>query len=160
MLRGAAESVAGALFGRAGQRTVQHRGSGEIEWLAVVPQAPGALTVLDKPRSWSKRVAVVTEPSQYLAGVRETRLQSLQGANGSGQRPAESGRELLRGARLLEAREQRLDGTVIGGAMPVEVVDRAASGIAGAIGVLAGRERAIDALGGKRTASTCGWLPS
>jgi hypothetical protein len=131
VLGGAAESFAGAFIGRAGQRAVQDRGSGEVERLAVLAQTAGDLAVVDEPRSWSKRVAVMSEAGQDLAGVRETRRQSLQRVDGSVELPSQSGRELLRGARLLGARQQRLDGAVIGGAVPVEVVDRAASGIPG-----------------------------
>jgi hypothetical protein len=126
--------------------TVQDRGSGEVKWLAVVAQAAGDLAVVEEPRSWSQRVAVVSEPGQDLAGVREARFEALQRVDGSVERPSQSGRELLRGARLLDAREQRLGGAVIGGAVHVEVIDRAASGIAGTIGVLPSAERTIDAL--------------
>jgi hypothetical protein len=50
VLREAAES-AGAVLARPGERAVQHRGSGEVERLAVVPQALGDLAVVDEP--WS-----------------------------------------------------------------------------------------------------------
>ena len=59
----AAESVAGALLARPGERAVQHRGSGEVERLADVPQAAGDLAVVDEPRSWSERVDMVSEQS-------------------------------------------------------------------------------------------------
>ena len=72
-------------------------------------------------------------------------------------KPTQTARQLLGSARLSDARKQRLDGAVIRGAVPVEVVDRAASGIAGAIGVLAA-ERTINALVGRRAAGACGWL--
>jgi hypothetical protein len=52
--RRAAESVAGALFPRAGEHAVQHRGSGDVERLVVVPQAAGDLAVIDEPRSRSE----------------------------------------------------------------------------------------------------------
>jgi hypothetical protein len=146
VLGGAAEGVAGAVLPRAGERAVQDRRSSEIEWLAVVAQAAGDLAVVEEPRSWSERVAVVSEPGQDLAGVREARFEALQRVDGSVERPSQSGRELLRGARLPDAREQRLDSAVIRGAVPLDVVDRAASGVAGGIGVLAGAERTIDAL--------------
>ena len=142
----AAESATGAVLPRAGERAVQDHGSSEIEWLAVVTQAASDLAVVEQPRSWSEHVAVVSKPGQDLAGVRETRFEALQRVDGSVQRPSQSGRELLRGAPLLDARQQRLDSAVIRGAVHVEVIDRAASGIAGGIGVLAGGERAIDAL--------------
>jgi hypothetical protein len=41
VLRRVAESVAGSLSTRAGERAVQHRGSGDVERLVVVPQAAG-----------------------------------------------------------------------------------------------------------------------
>jgi hypothetical protein len=84
---------------------VQHCGSGEVKRLAVVAQAAGDLAVVDEPRSWSERVAVVSEPCQDLAGVREARFESLQRVDGSVERPSQSARELLRGARLPDARE-------------------------------------------------------
>jgi hypothetical protein len=111
--------------------------------------------------AWSERVAVVSEPGQDLAGVREARFESLQRVDGSVERPSQSGRELLRAAGFLDAGEQRLDGAVIGGAVHVEVVDRAASGVAGGIGVSARGDREIDALVGGRMAGACsrffGW---
>ena len=58
-----AESVAGALLARPGERAVQDRGSGEVERLADVPQAAGDLAVVDEPRSWSERVDMVSEQS-------------------------------------------------------------------------------------------------
>ena len=157
VLRQAAESFAGALLARAGERAVQDRCSGEVERLAVVAQAAGDLAVVDEPRSWSERVAA-TEPRQDLAGVREARFEVFQGFDGSGQCPSQTEGQLLGGARLSDARKQRLDGAVIRGAVPVVVVDRAASGIAGAVGVLAA-ERAIDALVGGRAAGACEWFP-
>jgi hypothetical protein len=57
-------SFPGALFGPAGGRAVQDRGSGEVERLAVVAQAAGDLAVVDEPRSWSERVALVSGPCQ------------------------------------------------------------------------------------------------
>ena len=41
VLRRVAKSVAGSLLARAGERAVQHRGSGDVERLVVVPQAAG-----------------------------------------------------------------------------------------------------------------------
>jgi hypothetical protein len=133
----AAESFAGALFGRAGERTVQDRGRGQVERLPAVPQALGDLAVVDEPWSWSERAALVSEPCEDLAGVREAVFEVLQRVDGSVQRPSQTARQLLGGERSADARKQRLDGAVIGGAVPVKVVDRAASGTAGAIGVLA-----------------------
>ena len=98
VLGGAAESGAGAVLLRAGERAVQHRGSGEVERVAVVAQAAGDLAVVEEPWSWSKRVAVVSEPCQDLAGVREDCFESLRRADGSVERPSQSGREGLRGA--------------------------------------------------------------
>ena len=116
VLGGIAESVAGAVLPRTGERAVQHRGGGEVERLAVVPQAAGDLAVVDEPWSWSERVAVVSEPGEDLAGVREARFEVLQRVDGSGQRPSQTAGQLLSGARLSDAGEQRLDGAVIGGA--------------------------------------------
>ena len=158
VLRGIGESVAAAALPRIGERAVQDRGGGEVERLAVVAQAAGDLAVVDEPWSWSERVAVVSEPREDLAGVPQALFEVLQRVDGSGQRPSQTTRQLLGGAWLSDARKQRLDGTVICGAVPVEVVDRAASGIAGAIEVLAA-ERPIDALVGRRAARACGWLP-
>jgi hypothetical protein len=109
--------------GRGRVSAVQHRSSGEVERLAVVAQAAGDLAVVDEPWSWSERVAVVTEPCQDLAGVSEARFEVFQRVDGSGQRPSQTARQLLGGARLSDARQQRLDGAVIGGAVPVDVVE-------------------------------------
>lgn len=122
----AAEGVVGAVLPRAGERAVQERGSGEVERLVIVAQAAGDLAVVEEPRSWSERVAVVSKPCQGLAGVREARFESMQRADGSVERPSQCGRELLRGARLLDAREQRLDGAVIRSPVPLDVVGMAA----------------------------------
>ena len=54
VLGGAAESFAGARSPRADERAVQHRGSGDVERLVVVPQAAGDLAVIDEPRSRSQ----------------------------------------------------------------------------------------------------------
>jgi hypothetical protein len=88
MLCGAAESSAGAVLSRAGERAVQDGSSGEVKRLAVVAQAAGDLTVVDEPWSWSERVAVVTEPCQDLPGVREARFEPLQRVDGSVERPS------------------------------------------------------------------------
>ena len=105
---------------------MQDRGSGEVERHAAVAQAAGDLAVIDEPRSWSKPVALVSEPCHGLAGVREARFESLQRVDGSVQRPSQTARELLRAARLVDAREQRLDDAIIRGPVPVELVDRPA----------------------------------
>jgi hypothetical protein len=157
-LRGHAESFTGAFIRRAGQRTVQDRGSGEVQRPVVVPQAPGDLAVVDEPRSWSERIAVVTEPGQDLARVRETRFQSLQRADGSVQRPSQTARQLLRGARLLDAGEHGLDGAVVRGPVPVKRVDRATPGIAGPVGVLPAQQ-ALTEVVGQRAAWTAGSIP-
>jgi hypothetical protein len=86
-------------------RAVQHRGGGGIEWLVVVPQAAGDLAVIDEPGSWSERVAVVSEPCQDLASVREARFQTSQGADGSVECPSQPARKLLRRARLADTGE-------------------------------------------------------
>lgn len=149
VLCGAVESFAGAFFGRAGQRAVQHRSSGEVDRLVVVAQAAGGLAVVDEPRSRSERVAVVSEPCQDLAGVREDHFQSLQGAHGSVERPSQPARKLLRRARLVDACEQRLDGAVIRGPVPGKVVDRAAPRPAGQI-IASVAQRAVSAVVGTR----------
>lgn len=153
VLRGVHERVPGAVLARTGERAVQHHGGGEVERVRVVSSAAGDLAVVEEAWSWSERVVVVPDPREDLAGVREAPFESLQGVDGSGQRPSQAAGELLRGARFPDAREHRLDGAVISGAVPVEVVDRASPGIAGPIGVLAA-ERAIDALVGGRVIST------
>ena len=102
---------------------MQDRGGSEVERLAVAAQAASVLAVVDEPRSWSERVAVAPEPREDLAGVREARFESLQRVDGSVQRPSQSVRELLRHARFLDAREQRLGGAVVRGPVPVELVD-------------------------------------
>ncbi len=84
VLWGAAKSFAGALSARAGQRAVQHRGGGEVERPVAVAQAASDLAVVEEPRSWPERVAVVSEPGQDLAGVREARFESLQRVDGCG----------------------------------------------------------------------------
>jgi hypothetical protein len=45
---------------------VQERSRDEVEWLAVVPEAAGDLAVVEEPRSWSERVAAVSEPGQGI----------------------------------------------------------------------------------------------
>jgi hypothetical protein len=87
----------------------------------------------------------VPEPREDLAGVPEARFELFQRCDGPAQRPPQAASELLRGARFPDAGEHRLDGALVGGAVPVEVVDRAASGIAGAVCV-AMVDREVDAL--------------
>jgi hypothetical protein len=122
VLGGAAESVAGAVLPRAGERAVQERSRDEVEWLAVVPEAAGDLAVVGEPWSWSERVAAVSEAGQDVAGVREARLESLQRVHGPVQRPSQTVGQLLRGAWLAYAGEQRLDGAVIRGPVPVKLL--------------------------------------
>jgi hypothetical protein len=97
---------------------------------------------------------VVPEPGQSLAGVREPRFESLQRVDGPGQRPSQSDRELLRGARLPGIREQRLNGAVVRGPLPVELVDRAASGIAGPVGVLLAQHAVTEVVDRSATRTT------
>jgi hypothetical protein len=52
---------------------VQHRGGGKVERVAGVSQAAGDLATVEKSWSWAERVAVVPDPGQDLAGVREGR---------------------------------------------------------------------------------------
>jgi hypothetical protein len=68
----------------------------------------------------------------------------MQRADCSLERPSQPARQLLRGARLSDACEQRLDGAVIRSPVPLEVVGRAASGTAGQI-VASVAQRAISA---------------
>ena len=124
----------------------------------VVPQAAGDLAVADEPGSWSERVAVVSEPCQDLAGVRKARFQSLQRADCSLERPSQPARQLLRGARLSDACEQRLDGAVVRSPVPVEVVGRAAPGTAGQI-IASVAQSAISTVVGTRAAWTAGRMP-
>ncbi len=122
MIGNAAESFAGALPARTSERAMQDRGRGQVERLAAVLQTAGDLALLQEPGSWSKRVAVVSEPCEDLAGVRQALFEGSQRVDGSGQRPSQTIRELVGGARLSHARQQRLDGTVIRGAMLVQVI--------------------------------------
>ena len=63
-------SVAGALLARPGEGAVQHRGSGEVERLADVPQAAGDPAVVDEPRSWSERVDMVSNSRPHADAAR------------------------------------------------------------------------------------------
>jgi hypothetical protein len=124
VLRRGAEPAAGAVLPRTGERVVQHRGGGEVERLAGVTQAAGDLPAMEEPWSRLEHVAAVPEPREDLAGVPEARFELFQRGDGPGQRPPQAAGELLRGARFPDAGEHRLDGALIGGAVPVEVVDR------------------------------------
>ena len=101
---------------------------------------------------------MVPEPRQGLAGLHEVRFEPLQRVDGSGQRPAETAGELLRGARLPDAGEHRLDGPLVRGAKPVEFVDRAAPRVAGGVGVLAA-ECEIDRFVYSRATRAAGQIP-
>jgi hypothetical protein len=103
VLRWAAESVAGAFFARLGERAVEHSGGGLVEWLAVVPQAAGDFRAGDDAWSGRERVGVMSRPLHGLAGVGEVRLEAAQGVDGSLKRPSQPARELVCGARLVDA---------------------------------------------------------
>lgn len=118
VLRGVHQRVPDAVLTRTGERAVQHHGGGEVERFRAVSSAAGDLAVVEEAWSWSERVVVVPDPREDLAGVREAPFESLQGVDGSGQRPSQAAGELLRGARFPDAREHRLDGAVISGAVP------------------------------------------
>ena len=136
---------------------MQDPGRGQAERLPAVPHAAADLAVVEEPRSRSERVGVLSEPYEDLAGVRQALFEVSQ-RDGSRQRPSQTTRQLLGGAGLSDARQQRLDGTVIPGAISVQVIKSVASGIAGAIGVFAA-ERTTDAFARKRETGACGWLP-
>jgi hypothetical protein len=74
VLRWAAESVAGALSARAGERAAQHARGCEVKRLAVVPQTAGDLRVGDDPWSGRERVGVMSRPLQGLPGVGEVSI--------------------------------------------------------------------------------------
>jgi hypothetical protein len=130
VLCGVAERVAGAVLARTGEGAVQHRGGGKVERVAGVSQTAGNLATVNKAWSWAERVAVVPDPGEDLAGVREGGFEVFEGVDRSGQRPFEPAGELGRGAWLSDAGEHRFDGAVIGGPVAVQRVGRAASGIA------------------------------
>ncbi|MGO9902054.1 MAG: hypothetical protein ACLP0J_20755 [Solirubrobacteraceae bacterium] len=103
MLRWAAESVAAAFFARLGERAVQHaRGCG-VEWLAVGSPAAVDFRVGDDPSSGRERVSVMSRPLDGLAGLGEVRLKAAQGVDGALKRPSQPARELVCGARLVDA---------------------------------------------------------
>jgi hypothetical protein len=101
---------------------------------------------------------VVSEPCEGLAGVLEARFELLQRIDSPGQCPSQAAGALLHGAWLPDAGEHRLDGTLIHGSPPVEVVDGASPRIARAIGVSAA-EREIDALAGRPVSWSAGPVP-
>jgi hypothetical protein len=136
---GAAESFAGAVLPPAVERAMQDSSSGEIEWLAVVAQAAGDLAVVEEPRPWSERetVGVRVASGSDRCSRGSLRVVAAHRRFGSASIPI----RLLRGARLLDAREQRLDGAVVRGPVPVELGARAAPGVAGLVGALPPRTR-------------------
>jgi hypothetical protein len=77
--------------------------AGLVERLAVVSQAPGDLRVGNDPWSGRERVGVMSETLHGLAAVREARLEAAQRVDGSLKRPSQPARELVRGARLVDA---------------------------------------------------------
>jgi len=131
VLRWAAESVAGALLARPDERTMQHARGREVKRLAVVSHAAGDLRAGDDPWSGRERVGVMSNALDGLAGGGEVRFEAAQGVDGSLNRPSQPTRELVCGARFVDAGEQRFDGAVVTGAVPVELVGRTAPWKAG-----------------------------
>ncbi len=127
----AAESVAGALFARPGERAMQHARGCEVKRLAVRSPAAGDLRAGDDAWSGRERVGVMSRPLHGLAGGGEVRLKAAQGVDGSLNRPSQPARELVCGARFVNAGEQRFDGAVVTAAEPVQSIGRTATWKAG-----------------------------
>ena len=136
VLGGIAERVAGAVLRRTGEGTVQHRGSGKIDGIAGVPQAAADLSIAQQAVPRPELVVVVPDTDESLAKVREGDFEVLQGVDRSGQRPLEPAGELRGGARFPDAGEHRFHGTVIGGPVAVQRVDRTAPRVTGRVPVL------------------------
>jgi hypothetical protein len=73
----------------------------------------------------------MSEALDGLAGVGEVPLEAAQSGGGSLKRPSQPARELVCGARFVDAGEQRFDGALVIGPEPVEIVRRTASRKAG-----------------------------
>jgi hypothetical protein len=96
-----------------------------------VSHAAGDLPLVDDAGSRRERVGAMSEALHGLAGVGEVRLEAAQGVDGSLKRPSQPARELVCGARLVNAGEYRFDGAVVSDAVPVELVGRTAPWKAG-----------------------------
>ncbi len=139
-----AESLVRPFVARPGEYAMQHAGGCEVKRLAVVSHAARDLRGGDDPWSGRERVGVMSEALHGLAGGGEVRVETAQGVDGSLKRPSQPARELVSGARSVNADEQRFDGALVSGAEPVELVGRTAPRKAGrGTGSLA--QRAISA---------------
>ena len=110
---------------------MQHARGREVKRLAVVSHAAGDLRGGDDPWPGRERVGVMSEALDGLAGGGEVPLEAAQSVDGSLKRPSQPARELVRGARFVDAGEQRFDGALVTGAEPGELVGRTAPWKAG-----------------------------
>jgi hypothetical protein len=123
---------------------MQHARGREVKGLAVVSHAAGDLRGGDDPWSGRERVGVMSDTLDGLAGGGEVRFKAAQGIDRSLKRPSQPARELVCGARFVDAGEQRFDGAVVSSAVPVELVGRTAPWKAGR-GTGSRAQRAISA---------------
>lgn len=132
-LRRVADGVAGAVLPRTDEGPVQHRGGGKVERVARVSQAARQaardLATVEKSWSWAEQVAVVPDPRENLAGVREGGFEVFKGLDRARTRPLEPAGEPGRSAGFPDAGELRFDGAVIRSPVAVERVGPAASGM-------------------------------
>ena len=117
-----AESLARTFVAPPGERAMQHARGCEVKRLVVVSHAAGDLRGGDNPWSGRERVGVMSEALDGLAGGGEVPLEAAQGGDRSLERPSQPARELVCGARFVDAGEQRFDDTIVTAAKPVEVV--------------------------------------
>ena len=143
-LRRGAESLARTFLGRAGERAMQHARGCEVKRLVVVSHAAGDLSGGDDPWPGRERVGVMPEALYGLAGGGDVPLEAAQGVDRSLKRPSQPARELVSGARFVDAGEQRFDGALVTGAKPVELVGGTAPWKAGR-GTGSRAQRAISA---------------
>ena len=68
----------------------------------------------------------MSEALHGLAGGGEVPLEAAQGVDGSLERKSQPARELVCGARCLDAGERRFDGALVSGSVLVEMVGRTA----------------------------------
>jgi hypothetical protein len=80
---------------------------------AVLAQAACVLAVVDDAGAGRKRVGVMADPLEGLAGAREPGVESFERVGGSLERPSQRVGELVCGARLADARQQCFDGTIV-----------------------------------------------